>query len=125
LGWDEGAIRGGIWTRPAGSTNQYRALERPFQAAVGRWIQLIQIWNGQTLTQWVDGRPIESISAAGVLASGDSPIRIGWDQYYFFKGDIDEVRVYDRALTDDEARALYRQGLRRAFRTWWASGAPL
>jgi hypothetical protein len=125
LGWDEGAIRGGIWTRPAGSTNQYRALERPFRAAVGRWIHLIQIWNGQTLTQWVDGRPVESISAAGVMAPGDSPIRIGWDQYYFFKGDIDEVRVYDRALTDDEARALYRQGLRRAFRTWWASGAPL
>jgi hypothetical protein len=85
-------------------------LERPFQAAVGRWIHLIQIWNGQTLTQWVDGRPVESISAAGVLAPGDSPIRIGWDQYYFFKGDIDEVRVYDRALTDDEVRGMYRLG---------------
>lgn len=123
VGWDGGAIKGGVWTRPEGSTNQYRALEKPFHVPVGRWIHVVQTWNGRVLEQWVDGRRVESISAVGALAPGDAPIRIGWDQYYFFKGAIDEVRLYDRALSDEEVRGMYRLGLRRAFQQWWSAGS--
>jgi hypothetical protein len=64
---------------------------------------------------------VDSILAAGSLAPGESPVRIGWDQYYFFQGDIDEVRLYDRALSNDEVQGLFRLGLRKAVRQWWAS----
>jgi hypothetical protein len=76
------------------------------------------------LEQWVDGHRVDSVPALGTLAPGDAPVRIGWDQYYFFKGDIDEVRLYARVLSDDEVRGMYRLGLQRAFRRWWSSGAP-
>jgi hypothetical protein len=124
LGWDGGWIKGGVWTRPEGSTNQYRDLERPHKARAGRWVHLVQTWNGKVLEQWVDGHRVDSVPALGTLAPGDAPVRIGWDQYYFFKGDIDEVRLYARVLSDDEVRGMYRLGLQRAFRRWWSSGAP-
>jgi hypothetical protein len=85
-----------------------------------QWIHLVQTWDGRVLEQWIDGERVDSTSAVGILAPGDSPVRIGWDQYYFFKGDIDEVRIYDRALSGDEVRGMFRLGLRRAVYQWWA-----
>jgi hypothetical protein len=96
-------------------------LEDPPKVPKRRWIHVVEIWNGRSLDLWVDGRRMDSISAEGRMAPGDSPLRIGWDQYYFFKGDIDEVRLYDRPLSEDEVRGMYRLGLRRAFRAWGSS----
>lgn len=87
----------------------------------GYWTHVVQTWDGRTLELWIDGERVDSTVAAGSLATGDSPVRIGWDQYYFFKGDIDEVRIYDRALSSDEVQGLFRLGLRKALQQWWAS----
>lgn len=119
VGWNHGMIDGGLWVSLQGTTNQYRDVKISFQLPVGRWIHVVQTWDGRVLEHWIDGRRVESLPAFGSLASGDAPIRIGWDQYYFFKGDIDEVRLYDRALSGDEVRGMHRLGLRRAFRDWW------
>ena len=34
----------------------------------------------------------------------------GWQSTQHLKGDIDEVRIYDRALTESEVQALYNLG---------------
>jgi hypothetical protein len=120
MGWDGRTIKGGVWIRPEGSTNQYRSSEVPVINPLHQWIHLVQTWDGRVLEQWIDGERVDSTSAVGILAPGDSPVRIGWDQYYFFKGDIDEVRIYDRALSGDEVRGMFRLGLRRAMYQWWA-----
>lgn len=124
FGWYFGIIENGVWVQPEGSTNRLRGIETSPELPAGRWIHLVQTWNGRSLEFWIDGRRLDSVPAMGRLAEGDSPVRIGWDQYYFFKGDIDEVRIYDRALSDDEVRAVHRLGVRRAFQGWWSSGAP-
>lgn len=120
MAWDGRTIKGGVWIRPEGSTNQYRSSEVPVINPLHQWIHLVQTWDGRVLEQWIDGERVDSTSAVGILAPGDSPVRIGWDQYYFFKGDIDEVRIYDRALSGDEVRGMFRLGLRRAVHQWWA-----
>ena len=121
VAWDERFIKGGVWIQPEGSSNPYRTFENPPKVPKRRWIHVVEIWNGRSLDLWVDGLRMDSISAEGRMVPGDSPLRIGWDQYYFFKGDIDEVRLYDRPLSEDEVRGMYHLGLRRAFRAWGSS----
>jgi concanavalin A-like lectin/glucanase superfamily protein len=49
----------------------------------------------------VDGAEIATRSAPGSLLTGTGPLRIGGNNLRgeFFGGRIDEVRVYDRALS--------------------------
>ena len=121
LGLDNQVAKGGIWALREGSTNQLRSVLGILKNGPGYWTHLVQTWDGRTLELWIDGERVDSTVAAGSLATGDSPVRIGWDQYYFFKGDIDEVRLYDRALSNDEVQGLFRLGLRKAVRQWWVS----
>ncbi|MEY3536912.1 MAG: hypothetical protein RLZZ582_2489 [Verrucomicrobiota bacterium] len=121
LGLNNQVAGGGVWALPEGSTNQQRSVLGIMKSGPGYWTHLVQTWDGRTLELWIDGERVDSILAAGSLAPGDSPVRIGWDQYYFFQGDIDEVRLYDRALSNDEVQGLFRLGLRKAVRQWWAS----
>ncbi len=120
LALDQGVVKSEVWVHPEGESNRICLQYIPLDYSGNTWIHLVQTWDGRRLELWIDGERIDSTSAVGALALGDSPVRIGWDQYYFFKGDIDEVRIYDRALSDDEVRGLFRLGLRRALQQWWA-----
>jgi serine/threonine protein kinase len=120
LGIDNRVAKGGVWALPEGGTNQLCSVLGIMKSGPGYWTHIVQTWDGRRLELWIDGERVDSTTAQGTLAPGDSPVRIGWDQYYFFKGDIDEVRIYDRALSDDEVRGMFRLGLRRAVHQWWA-----
>lgn len=118
-------LGGGVWARPQGEGVRLFSHGHRFDYATGRWIHAVLTWDGQQVRIWVDGDLVQSFPAQGVLAPGDSPVRIGWDQYYHFQGDIDEVRLYDRPLSKEEVQGIFRRGLRRAFHEWWASrGKP-
>lgn len=114
-------VQGGVWTSAEGGVRQLRTVLGSVE--LGPWVHVAMTWDGHAMVLWVDGEPLASIPAEGPLAPGDSPVRIGWDQYYFFQGDLDDVRIYDRALSGNEVRGMFRLGLRRAFHRWWKDGA--
>lgn len=120
LALDHSVVKSEVWVHSEGGPNIFSSQYIPLDYSGNTWIHLVQTWDGRRLELWIDGERRDSTSAVGALALGDSPVRIGWDQYYFFQGDIDEVRIYDRALSDDEVRGLFRLGLRRALSQWWA-----
>ena len=120
LALDHSVVKSEVWVHSEGGPNIFSSQYIPIDYSGNTWIHLVQTWDGRRLELWIDGERMDSTSAVGALALGDSPVRIGWDQYYFFQGDIDEVRIYDRALSDDEVRGLFRLGLRRALSQWWA-----
>jgi len=120
LALDHSVVKSEVWVHSEGETNRICSQYITLDYSGNTWIHLVQTWDGRRLELWIDGERRDSTSAEGALALGDSPVRIGWDQYYFFQGDIDEVRIYDRALSDDEVRGLFRLGLRRALSQWWA-----
>ena len=68
------------------------------------WSHLAVAWDGATLRLYVGGALVASKAVAGSLAASTAPFRIGgngiWGEY--FSGAIDEVRVYDHALTPSE-----------------------
>jgi hypothetical protein len=71
------------------------------------WTHLAATWDGSTLRLYVNGTLAASRAATGTLPNSTGPLRIGGTSVakQFFKGLIDEVRVYNRALGQAEIQA--------------------
>jgi hypothetical protein len=74
---------------------------------VDHWSYLALTYDGATLRLYVDGRLVSSHDAKGSIQTPDTPLWIGGNRPYgeHFHGRIDEVRVYNRALGQDEIRS--------------------
>ena len=80
----------------------------------GVWYHVAMAYDGLKLTGFVNGRLDGISNLPGSLAPSTRPIRIGAysptlgpDDQMFFVGKIDEVRIYNRALSDQEINDLY------------------
>jgi hypothetical protein len=61
-------------------------------------------YNGTLVQLYVNGLPVASTGASGVVQTTSSPLWIGGNNPYgeYFQGLIDEVRIYNRALSQAE-----------------------
>ncbi len=95
----------GLYGRPSAHvfTTAEQAL-RGSRLRLGRWSHLAMTWNGRTLRVYVNGAQVAAHALTGEAAGSSGPLRIGGNAIWpeFFKGVIDEVRVYDRALSAGE-----------------------
>jgi hypothetical protein len=68
------------------------------------WTHLTFTYDGSMLRMFVNGAEVSSQAASGAAASTAGVLRIGGNAYWgeYFKGIIDEVRLYNRALTATE-----------------------
>ena len=84
-----------------------RTLNGTSQLPTATWSHLAATYDGATLRLFVNGAAAGTLAAAGSILTSNSPLRIGgngvWGEY--FSGPIDEVRVYNRALTATEIQA--------------------
>src|SRR5262249_27203395 len=66
----------------------------------GRWAHLATTWDGHTMRVWLNGREVARKALMGSASRSKGGLRIGgntvWSEW--FKGKIDDVRVYRRAL---------------------------
>ena len=64
-------------------------------------------WDGLDLRLYVNGTQVASSALTGTAVASASPLRIGGNSVWseWFAGLIDEVRVYNRALTPAEIAA--------------------
>jgi PKD repeat protein len=96
----------GLYARP--SAHVFTTAERALRGRPGlrrnRWAHLAMTWNGRTLRVYVDGSQVAAHALGGRARTSSGPLRIGGNAIWpeFFKGVIDEVRVYDRALAAGE-----------------------
>jgi hypothetical protein len=75
----------------------------------GIWQHVAVTWDGTTMRAYYNGQPDGSSDFAGPMAVSDGDLSIG--RYYTgFAGDIDEVRIYDRALSESEINELLGAG---------------
>ena len=95
----------GLYARPSGHvfTNAEHALRAP-ALPLRRWSHLAMTWDGSVMRVYRDGVQVASHALSGAAPVSDGPLRIGGNAIWpeFFKGDIDEVRVYDRSLSAAE-----------------------
>ena len=70
-------------------------------------------YNGSTLTVWINGKKAGSRAVSGRTCSNNNPLAIGAKNYpakglleAFWDGQLDEVRIYNRALSATEIAGL-------------------
>ncbi|GAA4352150.1 hypothetical protein GCM10023185_11540 [Hymenobacter saemangeumensis] len=71
----------------------------------GRWHHVAGTYDGATLRLYVDGVLENSRAATGAIATGTSPVLIGGRPSGIFNGSIDELRIYNQALSLAQLRA--------------------
>jgi len=91
---------GGTWVGGNQNTFGVSLLE------VNTWTHLAATFDGATVRLFVNGAQVASQAQTTPLATTNGTLQIGADSYgEFFAGRIDEVRIYNRALTEAEIRS--------------------
>ena len=89
----------------------------------GQWHHVAGVYDGTNMFLYVDGTLDVSMPATGLIPQNSDPLAIGANVQayvppcgcnepgYFFNGLIDEVSIYNRALTAQEIQAIYNAGI--------------
>ena len=79
----------------------------PTQLPVNTWSHLAATYDGSMLRLYVNGTQVGTRTVAGPLLTSSGVLRLGgnsvWGEY--FSGRLDEIRIYNRALTTAEIQA--------------------
>jgi hypothetical protein len=89
-----GAVLGGV----------ERVLAGPTALPVNAWTHVAVTYNGTALVLYVGGTQVATQNQTGAIPVSANPLRIGGNTPFgeFFQGRLDEVRIYNRALTAGE-----------------------
>jgi len=79
------------------------------------WYHIVGTYNGSRMILYVNGMEENSTSYSNGINGGNSQLRIGHSydgtSGYYFNGIIDEVKIYNRALSAEEIWAEYTRSL--------------
>jgi hypothetical protein len=82
------------------------------------WSHIAVTRDGAELRLYVDGELVDTGWASAVMAGGEGPMQIGGNESFvnpeYFEGLIDEVRIYNRALGEEELRQTMEAALSTA-----------
>lgn len=98
-----------IWTTHAGGSC-CSDLDSGTPLEVGTWTHLVMVHDGAKEKIYLNGVLANERDYAGDLDATTQPLGMGYapiDNAYFFKGALDEVAIYDGALTDVAIASLY------------------
>jgi glucose/arabinose dehydrogenase len=72
--------------------------------ATNTWTHLATTYDGAALRLYVNGTLVRTTAVTGTIATSTNPLQIGGDSIFgqYFAGTIDEVRIYNAALTQTQ-----------------------
>lgn len=82
---------------------------------LGKWYHLAGVYDGATVKLYVNGNLDKTEAYSGPLRSDKAPVHLGggklfgvdWGNNFTVNGLVDEVMIYNRALSDNEVRQLF------------------
>jgi hypothetical protein len=96
-------------TRSSNQLDTYT--EATFNLADNQWHNLVGTYDGTTQKFYIDGNLVSTTSQTGSITESNSPLTIGYDTPIwlgtYFAGSIDEVKIYNKALTAEEVNAQF------------------
>ena len=95
------------------TSSAWRFLDSDVVVPTNTWTHVASTYNGSTLTVWVNGVRHGSMPVTGRTCSNNRPLAVGAKNYpgaglleAFWDGQLDDVRIYRRALSATEIRGL-------------------
>ncbi len=83
-----------------------------YTLSLNHWHQIVGTYDGSIVKLYVNGVLINSNPATLSIGNNSMPVCIGsYLGAYNFKGLVDDVRIYNRALTQDGVLGLYNKEL--------------
>jgi len=116
---DTGNMNYGIWMNNAEkiqagfetSTGKPMYATSPLSYSDGKWHYAVVTYDGSVINLYIDGMMVATKSASGSPDNGgDEPVRLGANSdslSNYFIGDVDEVRVWNSALSAQQAIDTY------------------
>ena len=96
------------------SGNEWSSVPTNVSVELNQWVKLLVSINATEAIFYVNGNPSQTINNFVANTSGSLRIGAGATEtsspQFFFKGLIDDLRIYDRALSAAEVQALYNLG---------------
>jgi hypothetical protein len=88
-------------------SDSFRDLYGGSQLPVNTWTHLAGTYDGQTQRLFANGTQVAQRNQTGSMQTSSGALRIGSNSIWgeFFRGRIDEVRIYKRALSAQEIQA--------------------
>ncbi|HTI70098.1 MAG TPA: LamG domain-containing protein, partial [Candidatus Limnocylindria bacterium] len=82
-----------------------------FTPTLGQWYHLGLTRSGSNFVFYVNGAPLVTNSVDRVIPDAGAPLTIGQAEGgYFFNGILDEVSIYNKALTGAEVQSVFQAG---------------
>lgn len=108
-----GLIRVGGFYGGCSGPNVWQFFDSTRAIPVGRWKQVTSTYDGTWLRVYIDGRAAGAKQVSGRTCVSGEPLAVGAKNNptkglleAFWDGRMDDVRIYDRALSADEVRQL-------------------
>ncbi|MDD2666872.1 MAG: DUF2341 domain-containing protein [Methanocellales archaeon] len=118
--WNDGSF-GGIIYKPGGGTITVGSGEN--KTNTGAWSHLAFTYDKTAgkMRLYLNGTDAGSKSYSGNIRTSNIDLLMGCDDSlaYFFDGAIDEVRIYNRALSPEEIRMHYQSEFQKYTATQW------
>ena len=84
------------------------------QIAYDTWIHFIGTYDGTTIKAYINGELKDTTTWIGNIADTTRPLIFGnfdtGTYNYFWRGILDDVRIYNRVLSENEILQLYHEG---------------
>ena len=93
--------------------------ESPKAIPLDEWSHIAMSWDGSTLVQYLNGKPVNDVHTQGQIATTDDSIGIGAEvripsrgqpEWRFYQGVIDEVVIFNSSKTEEEINMLMDGG---------------
>ena len=85
--------------------------------SINNWSHLLVTHDGSTLRLYINGEEVATAAVPGPMNPGSTPVCFGSEANAtactdgsYFAGQLDDARVYNRALSAEEVQTLYAQG---------------
>jgi len=110
--WRGGLSAGGIVFRIMTGTGVLRAVQTNSSPEEHRWYHIVGTYDGSEMKIYQDGSLKNTTATTDSIQINDKPLRLGyWSESDFFNGFIDDVRIYNNALSSSQIKQEYVAGL--------------
>jgi len=82
----------------------------PWQPNLGQWYHVAVTRDGNDYSLYLDGARVVTEQDPNPIADPSAPLRIGGAEAFFLNGLVDEVEIFDRALSPAEIQAIHAGG---------------